>query len=168
MCGDGTNDAPALAQADVAVAMNSGTQAAKEAGTLVALDSNPTKFIAIIETGRQMLTTRRLLTTFTMAADLAKYLAIIPVGLAATYPALNVLNVARLTSPRSAILSAVIFNALIIVPLLLLAVRRVKARAKSVARPARRLLWMYGLSGILLPWVGIKLIDVYLTAFRLV
>jgi K+-transporting ATPase ATPase B chain len=168
MCGDGTNDAPALAQADVAVAMNSGTQAAKEAGALVDLDSNPTKFISIIETGRQMLTTRRLFTTFTTAADLAKYLAIIPVAFVATYPALNVLNVARLTSPRSAILSAVIFNALIIVPLLLLAARRVKARAESVARLSRRHLWIYGLGGILLPWVGIKLIDVCLTAFRLV
>jgi K+-transporting ATPase ATPase B chain len=168
MCGDGTNDAPALAQADVGVAMNSGTQVAKEASNLVALDSDPTKFIAIVETGTQMLMTRRSLTTFSMAVDLAKYFAIIPVALAATYPALNALNVARLTSPRSAILSAVIFNALIIVPLLLLAVRGSKARAESAARLSRRTLWIYGLAGILLPWVGIKLIDVCLTAFRLV
>ena len=168
MCGDGTNDAPALAQADVAVSMNSGTQVAKEASNLVALDSDPTKFIAIVETGQQMLMTRRSLTTFSMAVDLAKYFVIMPVTLAATYPALNALNVARLTSPRSAILSAVIFNALIIVPLLLLAVRGSKARAESAARLSRRTRWIYGLAGILLPWVGIKLIDVCLTAFRLV
>jgi K+-transporting ATPase ATPase B chain len=168
MCGDGTNDAPALAQADVGVAMNSGTQAAKEAGNLVVLDSNPTKFIAIVETGNQMLMTRRSLTTFSMAVDLAKYFAIIPVALAATYPALNGLNVTRLTSPRSAILSAVIFNALIIVPLLLLAVRGIKPRAESATGLSRRTRWIYGLAGILLPWVGIKLIDVCLTAFRLV
>jgi K+-transporting ATPase ATPase B chain len=168
MCGDGTNDAPALAQADVAVAMNSGTQAAKEAGNLVALDSNPTKFIVIVETGKQMLITRRSLTTFSIAADLAKYFAIIPAVFAATYPALNALNVMQLTSPRSAILSALIFNLLIIVPLLLLSVRGVKARAESAALLSRPNLWIYGLGGILLPWVGIKLIDVCLTAFRLV
>lgn len=166
MCGDGTNDAPALAQADVAVAMNSGTQAAKEAGNLVALDSNPTKFIAIVQTGKQMLATRLSLATFGIAADLAKYFAIIPVVFATTYPALSALNVARLTSARSAILSAVIFNALIIVPLLLLAVRGVRARANYAARLSRR--WIYGLGGVLLPWAGIKLIDVCLTAFRLV
>jgi potassium-transporting ATPase ATP-binding subunit len=168
MCGDGTNDAPALAQADVAVTMNSGTQAAKEAGSLIFLDSNPTKFIAIVETGKQMLMTRRSLTTFSMAADLAKYFAILPVTLAAIYPALNALNVTRLTSRRSAILSAVIFSALIIAPLLLLAVRGVKARARSAARLSRRTPWIYGLGGFLLPWVGIKLIDVCLTAFRFV
>jgi K+-transporting ATPase ATPase B chain len=168
MCGDGTNDAPALAQADVAVAMNSGTQVAKEASNLVALDSDPTKFIAIVETGRQMLMTRRSLTTFSMAVDLAKYFAIMPVTLAATYPALNALNVMRLMSPRSAILSAVIFTALIIGPLLVLAARGVKARTESAARRSRGTPWIYGLAGILLPWVGIKLIDVCLTAFGLV
>jgi K+-transporting ATPase ATPase B chain len=168
MCGDGTNDAPALAQADVAVSMNSGTQVAKEASNLVALDSDPTKFIAIVETGRQMLMTRRSLTTFSMAVDLAKYFAIIPVAFAATYPALHALNVMRLMSPRSAILSAVIFTALIIGPLLVLAARGVKARAESAARRLRSTPWIYGLAGILLPWVGIKLIDVCLTAFGLV
>jgi K+-transporting ATPase ATPase B chain len=168
MCGDGTNDAPALAQADVAVTMNSGTQVAKEAGNLVALDSNPTKIVAIVEVGRQMLITRRSLTTFSIAADLAKYFVIIPVVIGATYPALNILNVMRLTSPRSAIVSAVIFNVLIIGPLLLLAVLGAKARGKSASRPSRRNLWLYGLGGILLPWAGIKLIDVFLTAFRLV
>ena len=168
MCGDGTNDAPALAQADVAVAMNSGTQVAKEAGNLVALDSNPMKLIVIVETGKQMLTTHRSLTTFSIAADLAKYFAIIPAVFATTYPALNALNVAQLTSARSAILSAVIFNSMIIVPLLLLAVRGVKARAESAALLSRLNLWIYGLAGILLPWAGIKLIDVCLTAFRLV
>jgi K+-transporting ATPase ATPase B chain len=168
MCGDGTNDAPALAQADLAVAMNSGTQAAKEAGSLVALDSNPTKFVVIVQTGNQMLITRRSLTSFSIAADLAKYLVIIPVVLGASYPALNALNVARLASPRSAIASAVIFSALIIAPLLLLAVRGVKARAKSASRLSRRNLWFLGLGGFLLPWVGIKLIDVCLTGLRLV
>jgi K+-transporting ATPase ATPase B chain len=168
MCGDGTNDAPALAQADVAVAMNSGTQAAKDAGNLVALDSNPTKFVTIVETGKQMLRTRRSLTTFSIATDLAKYFAIIPVALATTYPALSALNFTRLASPRSALLSAAIFTALIIGPLLLLAVQGVRARAQSVARLSSRELWVYALAGILLPWVGIKLIDVCLTAFRLV
>jgi K+-transporting ATPase ATPase B chain len=168
MCGDGTNDAPALAQADVAVAMNSGTQAAKDAGNLVALDSNPTKFVTIVETGKQMLRTRRSLTTFSIAADLAKYFAIIPVALATTYPALSALNFTRLTSPRSALQSAAIFTALIVGPLFLLAMQGVKARAQSVARLSRRDLWVYALAGISLPWVGIKMIDVCLTAFRLV
>ncbi|MGP8167047.1 MAG: potassium-transporting ATPase subunit KdpB [Steroidobacteraceae bacterium] len=167
MCGDGTNDAPALAQADVAVAMNSGTQLAKDAGNLVALDSNPTKIIAIIETGRRILATRRSLTTFGVTAYLAEHFAIIPVALAATYPALHALNVTRLASPRSAILSAVIFNALLVVPLLLLGVRGVKARSAPVARLSRLHPWIYGLVGLVSPWIGIKVIDLCLTAFRL-
>jgi K+-transporting ATPase ATPase B chain len=168
MYGDGTNDAPALAQADLAVVMNSGTQAAKESGKLVDLDSNPTKFVEIVEAGRQMLMTRRSLTTLSTAADLAKYLLIMPVVFATTYPTLNALNVTRLTSPRSAILAAVIFNTLLIVPLLLLAVRGVEARAASDTRLFHVRLWIYGLGGLLLPWIGIKLIDAGLTALRLV
>ncbi len=166
MYGDGTNDAPALAQADLAVAMHSGTQLAKEAGDLVDLDSNPTKFIAIVGIGKQMLMTRRSLTTFSMAADLAKYFAIIPVVLAMTYPALNSLNVLQFTNARSAIVSAVIFNILIIVPLLLLAMRSVKTRAQSGARLFHFSLWIYGLGGFLLAWVGIKLIDVGIAQLR--
>jgi potassium-transporting ATPase ATP-binding subunit len=170
MCGDGTNDAPALAQADVAVAMNSGTQAAKEAGTLVVLDSDPTKFLVILETGKQMLMTRGSLTAFGLAADLGKYLAIIPVLFAATHPGLKALNVSHLTSPRSAILSAVIYTFLVVVPLLLLAARGVKARVDSAARLSHRNLWLYGLGlgGILLPWVSIKVIDVCLSGYKLV
>jgi potassium-transporting ATPase ATP-binding subunit len=165
---DGTNDAPALAQADVAFAMNSGTQAAKEAGNLIDLDSNPTKFIAIVETGKRMLMTRRALTTFSTAADVAKYLAIIPAVFAATDPRLNALNVTHLASPQSAILSALIFNLLIIVPLLLLAVRGVNVRAESWTLLSRPNWPIYGLAGILLPWAGIKLIDVCVAALRLV
>jgi potassium-transporting ATPase ATP-binding subunit len=166
MYGDGANDAPALAQADFAVAMHSGTQVAKEAGDLVDLDSNPTKFIAIVEGATQMLRTRRSLTTFSVAADLAKYLSIIPAVFAATYPALKVLNVLRLTSARSAIVSALVFNLLIIGPLLLLSIRAVGARARSGV--FRFSLWIYGLFGFLLSWVGIKLTHIGLTALGVV
>ena len=164
MCGDGTNDAPALAQADVAVAMNSGTQAAKEAGNMVDLDSIPTKLIEVVDVGKQMLVTRGALTTFSIANDLAKYFAIIPAAFAATYPSLNALNVMDLESPESAILSAVVFNALIIVVLVPLALRGVKTRAASAAVLLRRNLLVYGLGGILVPFIGIKLIDVLLTS----
>jgi K+-transporting ATPase ATPase B chain len=166
MYGDGTNDAPALAQANLAVVMNSGTLAAKEACDLVDMDSDPTKFLEIAEIGRQMLTRRRSLFTFSMAADLSKYIFILPVVFAATYPALNALNFSRLASPRSAILSAVIFNIVVIVPLLL-AVRGLEARASSNPRRLEHRLWAYGLVGLLLPWIGIKLIDAGLTTFRL-
>ncbi len=168
MTGDGTNDAPALAQADVAVAMNSGTQAAKEAGNMVDLDSNPTKLIEIVEVGKQLLITRGSLTTFSIANDVAKYFAIIPAAFATTYPQLALLDVMHLTSPNSAILSAVIFNALIIVLLIPLALRGVKYRALGAASLLRRNLTIYGLGGIAVPFVGIKLIDLTLTALRLV
>jgi K+-transporting ATPase ATPase B chain len=168
MCGDGTNDAPALAQADVAVAMNTGTQAAKEAGNMVDLDSNPTKLIEVVDVGKQMLVTRGALTTFSIANDVAKYFAIIPAAFATTYPALDALNVMRLASPESAIASAVIFNALIIVALVPLALRGVKTRAASAATLLRRNLLLYGLGGIVVPFVGIKLIDLLLAAFGLV
>jgi K+-transporting ATPase ATPase B chain len=164
MAGDGTNDAPALAQADVAVAMNSGTQAAKEAGNLVDLDSNPTKLIEIVEIGKQMLMTRGSLTTFSIANDVAKYFAIVPAAFALTYPELEVLDVMRLASPSSAILSAVIFNALIIVALVPLALRGVKYRPIGAAALLRRNLWVYGLGGLIAPFVGIKLIDLALSA----
>jgi K+-transporting ATPase ATPase B chain len=168
MTGDGTNDAPALAQADVAVAMNSGTQAAKEAGNMVDLDSNPTKLIEIVEVGKQLLITRGSLTTFSVANDVAKYFAIIPAAFATTYPQLAVLDVMRLTSPSSAILSAVIFNALIIVALIPLALKGVTYRALGAAALLRRNLLIYGLGGIAVPFIGIKIIDLMLTAFRLV
>jgi K+-transporting ATPase ATPase B chain len=168
MCGDGTNDAPALAQADVAVAMNSGTQAAKEAGNMVDLDSNPTKLIEVVDVGKQMLVTRGALTTFSIANDVAKYFAIIPAAFASTYPVLDTLNVMRLTSPSSAILSAVIFNALIIVVLVPLALRGVKSRAVSAVALLRRNLLIYGLGGIAVPFVGIKLVDMLLAAVGLV
>jgi K+-transporting ATPase ATPase B chain len=162
MCGDGTNDAPALAQADVAVAMNSGTQAAKEAGNMVDLDSNPTKLIEVVDVGKQMLVTRGALTTFSIANDVAKYFAIIPAAFATTYPQLDALNLMRLASPESAILAAVIFNALIIVVLVPLALRGVKTRAASAAHLLRRNLLVYGLGGLVVPFIGIKLIDMLL------
>jgi K+-transporting ATPase ATPase B chain len=167
MTGDGTNDAPALAQADVAVAMNSGTQAAKEAGNMVDLDSNPTKLIEVVEVGKQLLITRGSLTTFSIANDVAKYFAIIPAAFATTYPQLAQLDVMRLTSPNSAILSAVIFNALIIVLLIPLALKGVKYRALGAASLLRRNLLIYGVGGIAVPFAGIKLIDLILTALRL-
>ena len=167
MCGDGTNDAPALAQADVAVAMNTGTQAAKEAGNMVDLDSNPTKLIEVVEVGKQMLITRGSLTTFSIANDVAKYFAIIPAAFASTYPQLNALNIMHLASPDSAILSAVIFNALIIVALIPLALRGVRYRPVGAEALLRRNLLIYGLGGIIVPFIGIKLIDLVLVALHL-
>jgi K+-transporting ATPase ATPase B chain len=164
MTGDGTNDAPALAQSDVAVAMNTGTQAAKEAGNMVDLDSNPTKLIEIVETGKQMLMTRGALTTFSIANDISKYFAIIPAAFATTYPQLGGLNIMHLATPNSAILSAVIFNALIIVVLIPLAIRGVKYRAMGAAALLRRNLLVYGLGGIIVPFPVIKLIDMLIAA----
>jgi len=168
MTGDGTNDAPALAQADVAVAMNSGTSAAKEAGNMVDLDSNPTKLLDIVHIGKQMLMTRGALTTFSIANDVAKYFAIIPAAFASTYPALNRLNVMHLTSPLSAILSAVIFNAVVIIFLIPLALRGVRYRPLPADVSLRNNLVVYGIGGLIVPFVGIKLIDVLLTAAGLV
>jgi K+-transporting ATPase ATPase B chain len=168
MTGDGTNDAPALAQADVGVAMNSGTQAAKEAGNMVDLDSNPTKLIEIVEIGKQLLMTRGSLTTFSIANDVAKYFAIIPAMFAGTYPAMNAFNVMHLATPESAILSAVIFNALIIVALIPLALRGVKYRPVGAESILQRNLLIYGVGGIIIPFIGIKLIDVIVVALGLV
>jgi potassium-transporting ATPase ATP-binding subunit len=167
MTGDGTNDAPALAQADVGVAMNTGTQAAKEAGNMVDLDSNPTKLIEIVEIGKQLLMTRGALTTFSIANDVAKYFAIIPAMFAATFPVLNALNIMHLKTPQSAILSAVIFNALIIVGLIPLALRGVGYKAMSAEALLRRNLILYGVGGLIAPFLGIKLIDIIITAIHL-
>ncbi|WP_090317193.1 potassium-transporting ATPase subunit KdpB [Duganella sp. CF517] len=168
MTGDGTNDAPALAQADVAVAMNSGTQAAKEAGNMVDLDSNPTKLLEIVEIGKQMLMTRGSLTTFSISNDIAKYFAIIPAAFVGTYPQLKALDIMHLASPSSAIMSAVIFNALIIVALIPLALKGVRYRAIGAVALLRRNLLLYGVGGIILPFVGIKAIDLLLSALNLV
>ena len=168
MTGDGTNDAPALAQADVGVAMNTGTQAAKEAGNMVDLDSNPTKLIEVVEIGKQLLMTRGALTTFSIANDVAKYFAIIPAMLMSTFPVIAGLNIMRLTTSESAVLSAVIFNALIIIGLIPLALKGVKFKPQSATAILRRNLLVYGVGGLVAPFVGIKLIDLLLNAFHMV
>ena len=168
MTGDGTNDAPALAQADVGVAMNTGTQAAKEAGNMVDLDSNPTKLLEVVEVGKQLLMTRGCLTTFSIANDVAKYFAILPAMFLVAYPAMKPLDIMNLTSPLSAILSAVIFNAVIIILLIPLALRGVQYRPLGAAALLRRSLLIYGVGGVIAPFIGIKLIDMALTAVGLV
>jgi K+-transporting ATPase ATPase B chain len=168
MTGDGTNDAPALAQADVAVAMNTGTQPAREAANMIDLDSNPTKLIEIVEIGKQLLMTRGALTTFSIANDVAKYFAIIPAAFASTYPVLTTLNFMRLATPESAILSAVIFNALIIVALIPLALRGVPYHPVGAEQLLRDNLLIYGVGGLVAPFIGIKLIDILLVALHLV
>jgi K+-transporting ATPase ATPase B chain len=167
MTGDGTNDAPALAQADVGVAMNTGTSAAKEAGNMVDLDSNPTKLIEIVAIGKQLLITRGALTTFSIANDVAKYFAIIPAMFVGVFPGLQTLNVMKLHSPESAILAAVIFNAVIIVLLIPLALRGVRYRPQPAAAMLRRNLAIYGLGGVIAPFIGIKLVDLIVTGLRL-
>jgi K+-transporting ATPase ATPase B chain len=167
MTGDGTNDAPALAQADVAVAMNTGTQAAKEAGNMVDLDSNPTKLLQIVEIGKQLLITRGALTTFSISNDVAKYFAILPASLSSIYPPLGMLNIMRLSSPQSAILSAVIFNALIIMFLIPLALRGIKYRPLKAAILLRKNLLIYGLGGLAVPFIGIKIIDIIIAMLNI-
>ena len=168
MTGDGTNDAPALAQADVGVAMNTGTQAAKEAGNMVDLDSNPTKLIEIVEIGKQMLMTRGALTTFSIANDVAKYFAIIPAMLLAVFPVIAPLNIMGLHSSYSAVLSAVIFNAVIIILLIPLALRGIKFRPLPASVILRRNLLIYGVGGIIVPFIGIKLIDICITTLHFI